>query len=47
MENKMTDKRLIDAFSGETHSEEEVGTFWSIADEEAYEASGGFDPFEE
>jgi hypothetical protein len=38
-ENKMPaeqSKQLVCAFSGEVHQPEEVGTFWSVADEEAY-----------
>ena len=30
------DPKLVCAFSGEVHRPEEVGTFWSVADEEAY-----------
>ena len=47
METQETDKRLVDCFTGEVHPESEVGSFWSVADEESYQAGGGFDPFED
>ena len=34
------DPKLVCAFSGKVHRPEEVGTFWSVADEEAYEQEG-------
>jgi len=35
-ETQTKDPKLVCAFSGEVHQPEEVGTFWSVADEEAY-----------
>ena len=40
MTTENQDKRLIDAFSGEIRSSEDIGYFWSVADEEAWQAAG-------
>ena len=31
---------LVCAFTGRVHSPQEVGTFWSVADEEAFQQAG-------